>query len=39
MMVWVCPPQISINTHGRVVRWPISEAKARAMRWVAVERR
>src|SRR5208337_515117 len=33
MMVWVCPPQISISTQGRVVDWTISAAKARAMRW------
>src|SRR5208282_5974558 len=33
MMVWVWPPQISINTQGRVVVWTISAAKARAMRW------
>src|SRR5579872_4171183 len=33
MMVWVWPPQISISTHGWLVIWPISAAKASAMRW------
>jgi hypothetical protein len=32
MMVCVCPPQISINTHLRLARLEISAASAPAMR-------